>query len=73
MYYMTIKETVKKSIPKKLHPLPIKSFISIRSIRRLYFLFALKGTKYTCPFCGHSFCKFLPAGLNLKILNEKKL
>jgi len=57
-------------IPKKIYLILINFFIRIRG---LYFLFALKGTNYTCPFCDHSFSKFLPAGHNFKVLNEKKI
>ncbi len=32
-----------------------------------------RGSRYSCSFCNHSFSRFLPDGLKLSVLKEKKI
>ena len=42
-------------------------------LMKLIYLIIYRGSKYRCPFCCHSFRRFLPAGLKLNVLKEKKV
>ncbi|MCW4025657.1 MAG: class I SAM-dependent methyltransferase [Candidatus Bathyarchaeota archaeon] len=66
---MKIKQ-VNRILPRT-HSIALRNFASlaIRSICSLFYL----GNKFTCPFCSRSFRKFLPTGLDLPVLKEKKI
>ena len=68
---------MKKIIPKRIRPLLVETYIRFTGltyrIYRLIYMFIWRGSKYTCPFCGHSFHKFLPIGFKFKVLKEKKI
>jgi hypothetical protein len=43
------------------------------SFTRFFYLIFYKGNKFYCSFCNHSFSKFLPTGLNLKVFKEMNI
>lgn len=38
-----------------------------------YLSFKYKGSDYYCPYCGNSFVKFLPGGIDVPVLKEKEV
>jgi len=60
---LEIKELLKKVIPEEYRPV-VKHFF-----RRIFYF----GFKYICPLCHSSVRCLFPLGLNLPVLNEKKI
>jgi len=42
------------------------------AVMRYSYLFCYRGKRYVCPFCLHSFRKFLPFGLKHQVFQEKR-
>ena len=65
-----IKKIIKKIVPRKLQSVLVETDILFRG---MIYMLIYRGSKYTCPFCNHSFSKFLPAGLKFNVLKEKRI
>jgi len=65
-----IKSLFKRIIPREYHPQYVDLYLKCRG----FFLSLLyTGNEFECPFCGGHFRKFLPWGLDLPVLKEKKI
>jgi hypothetical protein len=63
-------QKLQKLVPQQLHPLLGDIYHRCRGVLHLVIS---KGNEYTCPFCEHSFSRFLSSGYKHSVLNEKKM
>lgn len=68
-----IKSLIKRVTPKKIYYQFVNLYNLYIKYKRFFCSFLYTGTKFECPFCGGNFRKFLPSGLNIPALKEKKM
>jgi SAM-dependent methyltransferase len=59
-----------KILPKRLL---VRLFGVYKSLIKYPNLLIYRGSKHSCPFCSHSFRKFLPGGLDFQVLKDQKV
>ena len=64
-----IRKIADKVLPICIQRFCIDCYYFLKSFRALRY----RGSRYKCPFCNHSFSKFLPAGVDSAVLKKKKI